>query len=158
VRLGEVLRLQGRYAEAADQYLAAIERNPRALDGQITAIASGLRDPAQLTRLRDGYVAQLAENPDDVGLLALVGLLSDRAGDLRGAADAFGRVVQLQPDNLEARQNYTLVLSDMLEYQRAADEAQGLLDRARESQQVTEQDLGAIQALLEFLRARAAGG
>ncbi|HWQ14910.1 MAG TPA: hypothetical protein VNL77_19075, partial [Roseiflexaceae bacterium] len=159
VRLGELLRLQGRHAEAVDRYLAALERNPHALDNQIAQIAQGLSgQPEQLLRLRAAYAAAAAARPDDAGLLAVVGLLSDRAGDLEGAAAAFGRVVQLQPDNLEARQNYTLVLSDMLQYERAAAEAQALLDRARQSQQVTEQDRAAIAALVAFLQSRAAGG
>jgi tetratricopeptide (TPR) repeat protein len=156
-RLGELLRLQGRYAEAVDQYLALIERDPHGLDGQITAIAAQLGDaPDQLLRLRDGYAALAQQRQDDAGLLAVVGLLSDRAGDLGAAAAAYGRVVQIQPENLEARQNYTLVLSDMLQYERAAQEAQALLDQA--GQQIAEQDRAALQGLLDYLRARAAGG
>lgn len=158
VRLGTLLRMQGRYAEATDAYVAAVGRDPRALDGQIAEIAAGMRGaPDQLLRLRDAYAAALTQLPDDPRLLAITGLLADRAGDLPGAAEAYGRVVQVQPDNLEARQNYTLVLSDMLEYQRAADEAQALLEHAAR-QQLAEQDRAAIQALVDFLRARAAGG
>jgi tetratricopeptide (TPR) repeat protein len=159
LRLGELLRLQGRPAEATDQYLAALERNPRALDGQIAGISAALRGhPEQILRLRAQYEKALAARPDDPALLSIVGLLSDRAGDLAGAADAFGRVVQVQPENLEARQNYTLVLSDMMQYERAAGEAQALLERAEQGGQVTEQDRAALQALLDYLRARAASG
>lgn len=157
-RLGEVLRLQGRDAEAVDRYLEAIQRNPRALDGQLTAIAAEIEDRELLLRLRDGYAQLLEQSPEDIGLLAVVGLLSDRAGDLPEAADAFGRIVQLQPDNLEARQNYTLVLSDMLQYDRAAAEAQELLDRVRQSGQIDERDQARIEVLLDFLRAKAAAG
>jgi tetratricopeptide (TPR) repeat protein len=159
VRLGEVLRLQGRYAEATDQYLALLEGDPHALDGQITTIAIGMRDaPAELLRLRDAYSAALVEKPDDAGLLAIVGLLSDRAGDLPAAADAFGRIVAAQPDNLEARQNYTLVLSDMLEYERAAEQAEALRELAGRDQQLGDADRAALDGLVQLLRTRAAGG
>jgi tetratricopeptide (TPR) repeat protein len=159
VRLGEVLRLQGRYAEATDQYLALLEGDPHALDGQITTIAIGMRDaPEELLRLRDAYNAALAQQPDDARLLAIVGLLSDRAGDLPAAADAFGRIVAAQPDNLEARQNYTLVLSDMLAYERAAEQAEALRELAGRDQQLSDADRAALDGLVQLLRARAAGG
>ncbi len=159
LRMGDVLRAQGRYQEAVDQYLALLDRDPRALDRQISIISAGLAAaPDQVVRLRDRYLQTQTERPDDPRLLAIIGLLSDRAGDLETAATAFAGAVQLQPDNLEARQNYTLVLSDLLRYDQAAQQAQELLALAEQRQDTTDQERAALEALLGFLRTRAAGG
>lgn len=158
LRIGDVLRAQGRYQDAVDQYLAAIARDRAALDTQITTIAAALAvEPEQLLRLRAGYEQAREQYPDDARILAIIGLLSDRAGDLEGAASAFGGVVQLQPANLEARQNYTLVLSDLLRYDQAAQQAQELLALAAQRQDTTDQERAALEALLAFLQNRAAG-
>lgn len=159
LRLGEILRAQGRYAEAVDRYLTLLDRDPLALDGQISAIANAISsDPAQLTRLRDKYVALRASRSSDPQLSSIIGLLSVRAGDLETAASAFAEAVRLQPDNLEARQNYTIVLSDLLRYDQAAQQAQELLTLASQRQDTTDQQRTAIEALLGYLRQRASGG
>ncbi len=159
LRTGEILRTQGRYAEAVDQYLALLERDPYALDGQIGAIATALAaEPTQLARLRDKYVALQASRSDDPQLSSIIGLLSVRVGDLETAASAFAEAVRLQPDNLEARQNYTIVLSDLLRYDQAAQQAQELLTLALQRQETTDQQRAAIESLLGYLRQRAGGG
>ncbi|MCS6841679.1 MAG: tetratricopeptide repeat protein [Roseiflexus sp.] len=159
LRKGEILRAQGRYAEAVDQYLALLDRDPYALDGQISAIATALApDPVQLMRLRDKYVALQTSRSGDPQLSSIIGLLSVRAGDLETAAGAFAEAVRLQPDNLEARQNYTLVLSDLLRYDQAAQQAQELLTLVSQRQESTDQQRAAIEALLGYLRQRASGG
>lgn len=158
LRMGEVLRAQGRFAEAVDQYLTLLDRDPSALNGQISAIATVLSsDPVQLARLRDRYRAAQASRPDDPQLASIVGLLSVRSGDLETAASAFAEAVRLQPDNLEARQNYTIVLSDLLRYDQAAQQAQELLTLASQRQETTDQQRAAIEALLGYLRQRANG-
>jgi tetratricopeptide (TPR) repeat protein len=158
LRYGELMRLQERYAEAADGYLALLAQNPHALDSQIAAIASDMQAaPDQLRRLRDAYTAALASDPGDPALLAAVAVLSDRAGDLQQAAEAFGQVVQQQPDNLEARQNYTLVLSDLLQYEQAAQEAEALLAAAERQGRLAPEDRGGIEALIIFFRSQAGG-
>jgi hypothetical protein len=58
---------------------------------------------------------------------------------------------------MEARRNYTLVLSDTGQYQQAATEAQAMLAIAQQ-QQLPQQQTAAIQGLIDFLKARAAGG
>ncbi|MDW8212799.1 MAG: hypothetical protein RMJ55_04530 [Roseiflexaceae bacterium] len=159
LRKGEILRAQGRYAEAVDQYTILLERDPYALDGQISAIANAISsDPAQLTRLRERYIAAQASRPNDPQLSSIIGLLSVRAGDLETAASAFAEAVRLQPDNLEARQNYTIVLSDLLRYDQAAQQAQELLTLASQRQETTDQQRAALEALLGYLRQRASGG
>ena len=79
-------------------------------------------------------------------------------GDLETAASAFAEAVQLQPDNLEARQNYTVVLSDLLRYDQAAQQAQEWLALASQRQETTDRQRAAIEALLGYLRQRASGG
>jgi hypothetical protein len=157
-RLAELMRLQGRAAEATDRYIALLDTNPHALDNQFNAIIEGLREqPDQLKRLRDAYAAAVSKKPDDAQLYSFIGLLSVRAGDLSRAADSYAKLTQLQPNSLEARRNYTLVLSDTQQYQQATDEALKMLAIAQQ-QQAPEQQTQAIQGLIEYLKARAAGG
>jgi hypothetical protein len=157
-RLAELTRLQGKAAEATDRYLALLEQNPHALDSQINAIIEGLRDqPDQLKRLRDAYAAAAAKQPNDAPLYSFMGLLSVRAGDLPQAADSYAKLTQLQPNSLEARRNYTLVLSDTQQYQQATDEALKMLALAQQ-QQAPQEQTAAIQGLIEYLKARAAAG
>jgi tetratricopeptide (TPR) repeat protein len=151
LRTADVKRLQGSYAEATDQYVALIEQNPHALDSQINAIIDGMRDqPDQLRRLRDSYTAASAKKPDDAALYPIIGLLSVRLGELPPAAEAYGKLTQLQPTNLEAHRNYTLVLSDTRQYQQAATAAQTTLTLAQQ-QQAPEQELAVLQNLLNYL-------
>jgi tetratricopeptide (TPR) repeat protein len=159
LRMGDILRTQGKFAQAVDNYLIVLERDPRALDGQITAIVAALSsDPEQMKRLRDGYLAARSSRPNDPQLLSIIGLLSVNVGDLETAASAFAEAVQLQPDNLEARQNYTVVLSDLLRYDQAAQQAQEWLALASQRQETTDRQRAAIEALLGYLRQRASGG
>jgi hypothetical protein len=157
-RLAELMRMQGRAAEATDRYIALLDQNPHALDSQINAIIEGLRDqPDQLKRLRDAYAAAATKAPDDAPLYSFIGLLSVRAGDLPRAADSYAKLTQLQPNSLDARRNYTLVLSDTQQYQQATDEALKMLALAQQ-QQAPQEQTEAIQGLIEYLKVRAAGG
>ncbi|MEP7188365.1 MAG: hypothetical protein ABI901_04135, partial [Roseiflexaceae bacterium] len=158
LRLADVLRLQGNASQAIGMYLKLLEANPHALDSQITQIADSLRDkPELLLRLRDAYTAAAAKKPDDAALHSVIGLLSVRMNDLPQAAAAFGRWTQLQPQSLEAHRNYTLVLSDTRQYPQALAEAQTLLTLAQ-AQQLPQDQQGAIQGLVEFLKVQGAGG
>lgn len=157
-RIADMLRMAGRSSEAVDRYVASIAQNPHALDNQITSIIDALRDqPEQLKRLRDAYASAVASQPDDTTLHALVGLISARMQDLPTAANAFAEIVRLEPTNMEARQNYTLVLSDMQQYDRAVAEATVLAQLAQQ-QQTTAEEKNAIAALLSFLKQKAGLG
>jgi hypothetical protein len=157
-RLAELMRLQGRAAEATDRYIALLDTNSHALDSQVSAIAEGLHDqPDQLKRLRDAYAAAVTKKPDDAQLYSFIGLLSVRAGDLPRAADSYAKLTQLQPNSLDAHRNYTLVLSDTQQYQQATDEALKMLALAQQ-QQAPQQQTDAIQGLIEYLKAKATGG
>jgi tetratricopeptide (TPR) repeat protein len=158
LRLADVLRLQGNASQAVDMYLKLLEANPHALDSQVTQIADSLRDqPDLLRRLRDAYMAAAAKKPDDAVLHSYIGLISVRLNDMPQAAAEFGRWTQLQPQSLEAHRNYTLVLSDTRQYTQALAEAQTLLGLAQ-AQQLPQEQQGAIQGLVEFLKQQSAGG
>lgn len=157
LRTADLLRLRGSYAEAADRYIELVEENPHALDGQVGNVIEGLRPaPDQLLRLRDAYAEALEQRPDDAALHSFVGLMSIRAGDGERAVEAFGRQVELEPTNLEARRNYTLVLSDTGRYEQAAAQMADLLALLR--QQDPNQAFNDLEALLAYFRQRAAGG
>lgn len=156
-RLAELLRVQGRLSEAVDLYLVALQQNPRALDGQINAVLDSLRaDQTQLQRLRDGYQAAAQKDPNDPVTQSILGLLGVRTSDLPLAVASFGRQVELQPTNIEARQNYTLVLSDSGQFTLAATQAQEWLTLAQQ-QQVPEQQRALIEGLLNYYRSQAGG-
>jgi tetratricopeptide (TPR) repeat protein len=158
MQLANLLRSEGRAAEATDRYLALLEQNPHALDSQINVIIDSMRDkPDQLKRLREVYATAVTKKPEDAALYSFIGLLSVRAGDLPRASESYAKLTQLQPNNMEARRNYTLVLSDTGQYQQAATEAQAMLAIAQQ-QQLPQQQTAAIQGLIDFLKARAAGG
>ena len=158
LRLADVLRLQGNASQANDMYLKLLEANPHALDSQVSQIADSLRtQPDQLRRLRDAYTAAAAKKPDDAALHSFIGLISVRLNELPQAAAAFSRWTQLQPQSLDAHRNYTLVLSDTRQYPQALAEAQTLLSLAQQ-QQLPQDQQGAIQGLVEFLKVQGAGG
>jgi tetratricopeptide (TPR) repeat protein len=158
LRLADVMRLQGRAAEASDLYLKQLAANPHALDSQISQIVDSMADqPDQLRRLRDGYAAASAKKADDAALYSFMGLISVRLKELPQAADSFGRWTQLQPQSIEAHRNYTLVLSDTKQYPQALAEAQTMLTLAQQ-QQLSQDQQTAIQGLVDFLRTQGAGG
>ncbi len=157
VRLADLLRVRGRYAEAVDLYLALLDRNPAALNGQIAAIGNAFQSqPEQLKRLRDRYQALAAQLPDDAAIQGVYGQLAYAAKELEAARAAYARQVQLQPESLDARRNYTLVLSDSAQYQQAITEAQALLELTKQQQDQEQQDQ--IQNLINYFQFRAQGG
>ncbi len=148
LRIADALRLQGDFDGATARWVAILATNPHALDTQIGPVINALRDrPDLLGQLAVAYRAQIAKTPDDVGLYAALGRVADRAGDLPTAVDAFGTVVRLQPENLEAHQYYTLVLSDSQRYDDAIRAANDLLTRAQQ-RGVAAEDVQAIQGLI----------
>lgn len=118
VRLGDLARAKGDYAVALRYYKQALSQNYRALDSQITTIINQLAKQPDahpfLRELRQIYVD--VRPPDNTTILSIIGLLSSRINDTQEAINAFGLLTELQPDNLEAQQNYTLVLSNALQY------------------------------------------
>ena len=158
LRTADVLRIQGRDAEATDRYIALLAQNPHALDSQLSLIADSMRDKTdQLRRLRDAYAAAAAKKTDDAALYSSAGLLSMRIDDMPSAVAAYATLTRLQPQNIDAHRSYALVLSDTKQYQQAAAEAQTLLTLSQQ-QQASQQQTAALQELINFFKARAAGG
>ena len=73
------------------------------------------------------------------------------------AVDAFAQWTALQPQNLEARRNYTLVLSQTEQYAQAAASAESLKALAQQ-QNATQDQLKGYQALVDFFTAKSKGG
>jgi tetratricopeptide (TPR) repeat protein len=167
VRLGDLLRAQGRYDEAIDRYLAVLERSPQSLNSQVERIAAEMRDRPELVRkLRDGYNAvaakgdaAIATNPvasqvaSTALLHAISGLLSVRVGDLSPAAVSYARAAELAPNNYDYVRNYTIVLSDTMQYDLAITQANRALTLLQ-SQQGREREAAQIQALIAYLQGK----
>lgn len=148
IRTADLAYADGDYATAVPLYSAILQRDPHALDGQITTIADQLTgNPTVLSQLRDAYL----ETPyqADRILLSIIGLLSSRLRDYPAAIDAFGQLVALQPQSIEAIQNYTIVLSNGLEYEQAAIQAQSLIDLATQ-QQLPAETIGLYEQLRSY--------
>lgn len=154
-RLADLYRLRGDLASATDLYVELVEQNPHQLDTSIETIASTLQEsPDLLRQLRDAYAA---EAQDDALLHAIVGLLSVRADDTDRAVEAYARAATLQPQSLEYRRNYTIILSDTRQYDQALAQARAALELAQ-SRQASEMETSQLQALVAFLEQRVAGG
>ena len=153
IRIADLRYADGKYTEAMPLYAEILKKNPHALDGQISTIVDQLSGtPALLEQLRTAYKATPYQN--DRLLLSILGLISSRLRDYPEAIAAFGQLVAIQPNSIEALQNYTIVLSNGLEYQNAAIQAENLVALAT-TQQLPEQTVALYQQLADFLRAKA---
>ncbi len=154
VRRADLLRIQGKYAEATDLYIAQLAGNPHALDNQISSIINSMQgQPEQLQRLQTAYEAAVAQKPDDAQLYSVIGQIAVVMNDLARARDAYAKQAELQPQSFDALRNYTLVLSDTKQYQQAITEAQQLLTIAQG--QSEQQQASQVQALIDFLKQKA---
>jgi len=153
LRQANVLRAKGDYAAAVDIYVSLVVKTPRILDAQITTLVEELRSyPDLLIKLRDAYNETMANQ--DTLTISIIGLMSSRLDDHENAIKAFRRLAELQPDSLEAQQNYTLVLSDAKEYESATLQAERLQSLAI-SKGITDTNLYPYTQLIEFLRTMA---
>ncbi len=153
LRQANVLRAQGDFPKAVSIYTQLIAKNPRVLDAQITKIIRQLASqPALLTQLRDTYNTNL--KPTDTLSLSIIGLISSQLNDHPNAILAFGKLAQLQPENLEAQQNYTLVLSDGQRYTDATIQAEKLAALAK-TKGVSQDNLSLYTQLIDFFKAKA---
>ena len=147
------MRAQGDFPKAVSIYTQLIAKNPRVLDAQITKIIRQLASqPALLTQLRDTYNTNL--KPTDTLSLSIIGLISSQLNDHPNAILAFGKLAQLQPENLEAQQNYTLVLSDGQRYTDATIQAEKLAALAK-TKGVSQDNLSLYTQLIDFFKAKA---
>jgi tetratricopeptide (TPR) repeat protein len=154
VRRADLLRIQGKYSEATDLYIAQLTSNPHALDSQIATIINSMQgQPEQLQRLQTAYEAAVVQKPDDAQLYAIIGQIAVVSNDLERARNAYAKQAELQPQSFDALRNYTLVLSDTRQYQQAITEAQQLLSIAQG--QSDQQQAAQVQALIDFLKQKA---
>ncbi|MFN5058529.1 MAG: O-antigen ligase family protein [Chloroflexota bacterium] len=135
VRLGDLALAKGDYQTALRFYDQALTLNPRALDNQITTIISqhapNTASHPFLRNLRDVYAR--VRPADDTVILAVMGLISSRINDNDDAIRAFAQLTELQPNNIEAQQNYTLVLSTAMQYAEAYRASERLFTLAQQS-------------------------
>ena len=152
IRVADLTYADGRYSEALPLYAAIIQKDPHALDSQISTIVDELAgSPALLKQLRTAYLATPYQN--DRLLLSILGLISSREQNYPEAISAFGQLVAIQPDSIEALQNYTIVLSNGLEYQNASIQAQNLVALAA-AQQLPAETVALYQQLADYLVAK----
>jgi tetratricopeptide (TPR) repeat protein len=153
IRIADLRYADGKYTEAMPLYAEILKNNPHALDGQISTIVDQLSGtPVLLEQLRTAYKATPYQN--DRLLLSILGLIASRLQNYPEAIAAFGQLVAIQPNSIEALQNYTIVLSNGLEYENAAIQAENLVALAT-TQQLPEQTVALYQQLVDFLRAKA---
>lgn len=148
MRLAELYRQQGKMEEAAEMYVHTIKRKPHQFDQQIdTIIAAFQTHPDLLRQIRDAYEAK-AKN--DARLHAVAGLISVRVGDMEQAAESYEQAVELEPNNLGNRRNYTIILSDTKQYSRALAQATAALSLTQQ-QDGSEQEAAQLEYLIGVL-------
>lgn len=157
LRLAELYRSQNRLAEATDFYALVVNWAPNLLTPNIERVIDSLvGEPELLARLRDAYEARGNYNKNAL-FYSVAGLISVRAGDAEGAIEPYQQAIALEPNNLENRRNYTLVLSDTERYSEALSEAQTGLTMAQQ-QQGKENEVAQFQYLVALFETKAAGG
>ncbi len=173
VRLGEMYRLNGRLSEAAQQYAEAVRLNRGALDTdgrQLDAATQSLRsDPAALETLRTAYEEQAArygeqiadaqqagrELPRDTRFLSQLARVRAATGDVEGMRAAFDQALVLDPNNVPIRRQYTVALSDTLQFEAALQQAEQGLQQAQQQQLTNETTT--LQRIIETLRTKTQG-
>jgi tetratricopeptide (TPR) repeat protein len=173
MRLGEVYRLNGRLAQAAEQYAAAVRLNRGALDTdgrQLDAIIQSFRaEPETLETLRAAYEEQAErygqqiaqaqaagrELPKDTRFLSQLARVRAATGDVEGMRAAFDQAITLDPTNVPIRRQYTVALSDTLQFPAALQQAEQGLQQAQQQQLATETNT--LQRLIETLRTKTQG-
>ncbi|NJN66234.1 MAG: hypothetical protein HC884_05745 [Chloroflexaceae bacterium] len=151
--LAEVYRRLGRMEQATAMYVHTIKRSPQELNDALTSIVASLEGhPDLILQLRDAYADQAEGN---AALYSAVGLLSVRGGDLEGAAQSYAHAIEEEPENVQHRLNYSLVLSDARQYTRALTESQEALSLAR-GQEGHEQEVAQLQFFIASLQQIAA--
>jgi tetratricopeptide (TPR) repeat protein len=172
-RLGELYRQSGRVAEAAAQYAEAVSRNRVVLEDSsraLSVIVSSLQsDPQALATLRAAFETQkqlydqqrqqaIAEGRapvDNARFLSQLGRMRAAAGDQAGLRAAYDELLQVAPDNVAYRQQYSLALSDTLQYDAALEQAQAALSMAQ--QQKLDRQIADLQQLIAVVRSKAGG-
>ncbi len=157
VRLAELYRVQGNLEQSAQFYEQVIQQDPQRVDPALETLISTFNGhPDLLLRLRDAY-SQVAEQQNNARYYSVAGLLSVRGNEMEAAVDLYEQATERAPNNLEHRRNYTLVLSDTRNYNRALSQAQTGLEIAQ-NQEGAEQEAAQFRFLVNVLQPKVAGG
>ncbi|MGQ9740185.1 hypothetical protein [Chloroflexus sp.] len=176
LRRGDLVRFRtGDLDAAATFYVQAIEQSPQQMVDNLDRIARALQSrPDLLSWLRAAFAVQ-AERADQIftesqgkperaielpalsdqasRLYAAVARLAVQTGDMAGAVAPYARAVAIQPTNPALSQQYTLVLSETLQYDAAVAEAQRLLSILKSSGRNNEAaQVEQLMAVLEQVR------
>jgi tetratricopeptide (TPR) repeat protein/O-antigen ligase len=157
-RLGDLYQMQGQLEDAVAAYVTVIERNPGELNDSLDGILSVVsrEQPALLTDLYDAYLAS-AEQRENANLYATAGRIAVLQENLADATTAYQQAVELAPEQVQNRLNYSLVLSNTEDFAAALTEAETGLQLARE--QADAQEVRArFEQLIAYLENRVAGG
>lgn len=176
LRRGDLIRFRTGDLDAATTfYVQAIERSPQQVVDNLDRIARALSSrPDLLSQLRRAFAVQAEraeqtladvkgkperaiEIPtlvDQAGrLYAAVAHLAVQAGDIAGAVEPYARAVAIQPENVALSQQYTLVLSETLQYDAAIAETQRMLAVLRNRGRTGEvAQVEQLKAVLEQVR------
>lgn len=172
LRRGDLVRFRAGDLDAATTfYLQAIEQAPQQMVDNLDRIARGLSSrPDLLNQLRDAFAVQaeraaqeLAEaqgkperaielptlTAQAAGLYAAVARLAVQTADMAGAVAPYARAVAIQPDNAALSEQYTLILSETLQYDAALAEARRLLAVLQSSGRTNE--LARVEQLIALI-------
>jgi tetratricopeptide (TPR) repeat protein len=173
VRLGEVYRVNGRLEEAAAQFAEAVKLKRTALDSdgrQLDAIVQSFAEqPQAMHTLHSAFEEQYArygqqiqdaqaagrQPPQDPKFLAQLARVRAATGDQAGMQQAFEQALTLAPDNVVFRRQYTVALSDTLQFNIALQQAEQALQQAQRQQLNSE--ASTLQQLIATLRTKISG-
>ena len=109
VNLANTLRGQGKFRQSLPHYKAALEVKPDpSLGGEFALALLGLN---QIERALPVLIQAAEHAPENVSFQNGLGVAHARRGELAKAARGFRRVLELDPQNAEAKQNLERVLS-----------------------------------------------
>ncbi len=124
-RLGELLSLLGRAADAESAFEASLEDAPHR---QALAEALEHANADDLQKADDIYRQLLRQDPNDVDALRLLGVLSVRRENYDEAAACFRRAVEIAPDFWKAWINLGTALSEQQRFEDAEEAYRSALD------------------------------
>jgi tetratricopeptide (TPR) repeat protein/SAM-dependent methyltransferase len=124
--LAQVLRNQGRHAEAFDHLGQATTLRPGYVSAQL-ALADMLAQQNALDEARARYEQALAAEPQLVEARHSLANLLRQQGRIDEAADQFQQVIAQRPDYAEARNNFGVLLATQGRFAEAAEQYQQAL-------------------------------
>lgn len=121
------LQQQGRLAEAADEYRAAIKLKPDYLEA-LANLGVVLARMSRYDEAIEAYQSALKIAPGLAPILINLGIAHYRAGQFEKAAEVFDAFLKLKPEVVQARQLYGLSLSALGRDEEALQQLESTLD------------------------------